>query len=98
MATVHVELQEGWTGEQVEMWVNGSRWYSGRPSTRLQTGYADGVVVNVSTALVRLDVRLPEVSIEASRSMPIRAEHWIGVSRLNDTVLVVDQSSPFGYA
>ncbi|HEU0285583.1 MAG TPA: hypothetical protein VFR22_00980 [Nocardioidaceae bacterium] len=98
MAVVHVELQEGWTGEQVEMWVNGSRWYSGRPSTRLQIGYADAVVVNVSTGLVRLEVRLPEVSIEASRSMPIGNEHWIGVSRLNGTVLIVDQAAPFGYA
>ena len=97
MPTVHVELQEGWTGERVEIWVNGARRYTGRPTTRLQTGYADGVVVDVGSEVIALDVRLPELPIATTRSVRVTQEHWIGLSRRNGRLRIVDQAAPFGY-
>lgn len=97
MPRLHIELQEGWTGERVEIWVNGVRRYVGRPTTRLQTGYADGVVVNVPSDTVELGVRLPEVPIMTTRSVHVSDAHWIGLSRQDGSVRIVDQPAPFGY-
>jgi hypothetical protein len=97
MAKIHVEFQEGWTGDRVEVRIQHALRYAGQPLTRLQTGYAGGLTVDVEGRQVALDVRVPSRSVGASRTVRVSGEHWIGVSLQDRKLAVVDQPAPFGY-
>ncbi|HYJ67712.1 MAG TPA: hypothetical protein VEX15_08605 [Nocardioidaceae bacterium] len=97
MTRIHVEFQEGWTGDRVEVRIQRALRYAGQPITRLQTGYAGGLTVDVEGGVIALDVRVPSRSAGASRTVRVTGEHWIGVSLLDTKVTIVDQPAPFGY-
>ena len=97
MAKVHVEFQEGWTGDRVEVRIQHALRYAGQPITRLQTGYAGGLTVDVDADAITLDVRVPSRSIGANRTVRVSDEHWIGITLLDKKLAIVDQPAPFGY-
>ncbi|MEW2480419.1 hypothetical protein AB0876_12580 [Mycobacterium sp. NPDC049093] len=96
---LHIELQEGWGGDLVEVTVGGERAYDGRPTTRMQTGYAAGVEVDLPDAeeSVSVEVRLPERGIVARHEVSTRHETWIGLNLEGDVVRVREQPNQFGY-
>lgn len=98
---LHVELQEGWGGDLVEVTVDGKRAYEGRPTTRMQTGYAAGVEVDVPDdgggRPVLVDIRLPERGIVAHHEVKTGRDTWIGLNLAGDDVRVRDQPTQFGY-
>lgn len=97
MSILHVEFQEGWTGEPVDLVVNGEVRHHGSPRTRTQIGFAESVSVDVDEeADVQLD--LPDGTRAAVRQPGPTGESWLGLSKESDGSLrVVEQSSPFGY-
>jgi hypothetical protein len=99
---LHVELQEGWGGDLVEVTVDGKRAYEGRPTTRMQTGYAAGVEVDVPDngggRTVSIEVRLPERGIVAHHEVKTGPDTWVGLNLEGDAARVRDQPAPFGYA
>lgn len=98
MNTVHVELQEGWAGYRVEVFINGDRRYQGTPTTRMQTGFADSFSAEVQADTIELGVFVDRGPLSVERSIPVAAEHWIGLSlKDGDAIRVVEQSAPFGY-
>jgi hypothetical protein len=97
MTRIHVEFQEGWTGDRVEVRIQRALRYAGQPITRRQTGYAGGLTVDVDGALIGLDVRVPSRSAGTSRTVRVSGEHWIGLSLIGGKLTVVDQPAPFGY-
>jgi hypothetical protein len=97
---LHVELQEGWDGDLVEVVVDGKPAYEGRPSTRMQTGYAAGVEIDVPDdpgRRVVVEVRLPERGIVSRHEVETGPETWVGLTLSGETVQVRDQPSAFGY-
>jgi hypothetical protein len=97
MSTLHVEFQEGWTGEPVDLVVDGEVRHRGSPRTRTQIGFAESVSIEADdTADIHLE--LPDgTQAEVRRSGP-SGELWLGLSRESDGSLrVTEQSSPFGY-
>jgi hypothetical protein len=95
---LHVELQEGWGGDLVEVTVDGKRVYEGRPKTRMQTGYAAGVEVDVpETGPVPVEIRLPERGISVQHEVTAGQEKWLGLTLAGDEVRLRDQQAPFGY-
>lgn len=97
MTTVHVEFQEGWTGEPVDVLVGAEVRYHGSPRTRTQIGFAESVSIEADeTAGIRL--QLPDgTQTELRRSDPSE-DVWLGLSKEDDGSLrVVEQPSPFGY-
>ncbi len=98
---LHVELQEGWDGDLVEVVVDGKPAYEGRPSTRMQTGYAAGVEVDVPDDAggrpVVVEVRLPERGVVARHEVMTGSETWVGLTLSGDNVQVRDQPTAFGY-
>jgi hypothetical protein len=97
VSILHVEFQEGWTGEPVDLVVNGEVRHRGSPRTRTQIGFAESVTVDVSEAAdVRLD--LPDGTRAAVCQPGPLGELWLGLSKEHDGSLrVVEQQSPFGY-
>jgi hypothetical protein len=98
---LHVELQEGWSGDLVDVTVDGKAAYQGRPKTRMQTGYAAGVEVDVPDdgggRPVLVEVRLPERGIVVQHEVEAGRETWVGLTLAGDDVRVRDQPAPFGY-
>ncbi|BBX25961.1 hypothetical protein [Mycolicibacterium alvei] len=96
---LHIELQEGWGGDLVEVSVGGKRAYDGRPTTRMQTGYAAGVEVDLPDPeeSVTVEVRLPDRGIITRHEVSIRHETWIGLNLEGDEVRVREQPEQFGY-
>ena len=97
MTTVHVEFQEGWTGEPVDVIVSGDVRYHGSPRTRTQIGFAESVTVEAEeTESIRL--QLPDGTETEVRQPRQNGEVWLGLSKQDDgSVRVVEQPSPFGY-
>lgn len=95
MSILHVEFQEGWTGEPVDLVVDGEVRYQGSPRTRTQIGFAESVEIDAGDSAV-LELRLPG-GASAEVTAP-RHESWLGVSKQEDgSVRVVEQPTPFGY-
>lgn len=97
---LHIELQEGWGGDLVEVTVDGKHAYDGRPTTRMQTGFATGVEVDLpgTERSVTVEVRIPDRGIVARHEVSSRAETWVGLNLEGDAVRVREQPSQFGYA
>lgn len=96
---LHIELQEGWGGELVEVTADGNRVYDGRPTTRMQTGYAGGVVVDLphDASAVVVEIRLPERGIVGRHEVSSGQDTWIGLNLEGDRVRVREQPNQFGY-
>jgi hypothetical protein len=98
---LHIELQEGWSGDLVEVTVDGKPAYQGRPTTRMQTGYAAGVEVEVPDdgggRPVLVEARLPDRDIVVQREVMTGPETWVGLTLADNDVRVRDQPAPFGY-
>ncbi|MET4639222.1 hypothetical protein [Mycetocola sp. 2940] len=96
MSILHVEFQEGWTGEPVALVVNGEVRFHGSPRTRTQIGFAESVTVEADEAAV-LELEGPEGT---RTELPVHepGEAWLGLSREDDgSIRVIEQSTPFGY-
>lgn len=97
MSTLHVEFQEGWTGEPVDLVVNGEVRHHGSPRTRLQIGFAESVSVEVDEK-ADVQLTLPDGTQAEVRRSASADELWLGLSKQDDGSLhVVEQRSPFGY-
>lgn len=95
MRTLHVEFQEGWTGEPVALVVDGEVRYHGSPRTRTQIGFAESVTVEADESAV---LESPEGTKTELRVRDPGGEVWLGLSREPDgSVRVIEQSTPFGY-
>ena len=98
---LHLELQEGWDGDLVVVTVDGKPAYEGRPATRMQTGYAAGVEVDVPDAgggrPVLIEVALPERGVVVKHEVTAGPETWAGLNLSGDDVRIREQQAPFGY-
>lgn len=110
MITLHIEFQEGWTGESVDVALDGAPLGRWEPVTRLQLGLAAATEVDVSPGRHSLAVRLPgshgPSSVPAGNGaaapevidVDANADVWIGLSRHSDGTLGVrTQPTLFGY-
>lgn len=97
MSTLHVEFQEGWTGEPVDLIVDGEVRYSGTPRTRTQIGFAESVTVDADASAV-LELASSGGTRTELRLHDPEGEVWLGLSRQDDgAVRVIEQPTPFGY-
>lgn len=97
MSTLHVEFQEGWTGEAVDLIVDGEVRYHGSPRTRTQIGFAESVSIDANET-EGLQLEFSDGSRIGVREPGPGGELWLGLSKEEDgTVRVVEQPSPFGY-
>jgi hypothetical protein len=96
---LHVELQEGWSGEPVEVIVDGQPAYRGNPTTRMQTGFAAGVEVDVPAGgePVVVEIQVPQRDIVTRHQIGAGPEIWVGLTLRDGQVRVREQPAPFGY-
>lgn len=98
MISIHIEFQEGWEGDAVAVSVDGALSAELEPRTRLQTGFAASVVVEVEPAPHVVEIDVAHGQVVAQHPLDVDAETWLGVSRIGpDAVSFREQPTLFGY-
>ena len=98
MIPIHIEFQEGWEGARVDVRVDDALPAELQPRTRMQSGFAEAVVVEVEPGPHVVVVELVEAAIRAEHALDVAAETWLGVSlTAPDVVSFREQPTLFGY-
>lgn len=99
MALLNITLEEGFSGEAVDIRVDGRELYH-KPNvtTRLQTGYADSVETEVANTPTRIEIALPQKGLSKSILVDVEKAPYLRVS-LSETgeLQYRSQDSPHGY-
>ncbi|WP_127473758.1 hypothetical protein [Microbacterium sulfonylureivorans] len=98
MIPIHIEFQEGWEGTRVLVRVDDALPAELEPRTRMQTGFAAALVVEVDPGPHVIAVELVDAAVSAEHALDVVAETWLGVSRsAPDAVSFREQPTLFGY-
>lgn len=97
MTTLHIELQDGWEGQSVEVRLDGALLADLRPRTRYQIGLAEALEVEVEPGAHTLAIAVG-TGAEAREELTTDAETWVGVSLDADRLDLRVQPDPFLYA
>jgi hypothetical protein len=98
MATLKVDLQEGFSGEKAVLRINGKEVYSGTPRTRMQIGLAESRSFDLPPKRVKLQFHLPESGTSKDIVLDLAQDRYVGIS-LSTTgeVSIHNSAEPFGY-
>ena len=98
LSKLHVALQEGFSGDDVTVRVNGKAVFQGRAvKTRLQIGLAHSFDVEVSDGQVELAVEIPSRSMLHREQVEVAGTTYVAVSLGQREVELRISSEPFGY-
>jgi len=95
VTALHVELQNGWEGQPVEVRLDGSLLADLRPRTRYQIGLAEALEFEVEPGAHVLEI--VEGDLVAREELAIEAETWVGASHAAGGIELRVQSAPFMY-
>jgi hypothetical protein len=78
---LHIALQEGFTGDSVTIAINGQEVLRKQDvKTRLQTGYADAVEVQVPAGAVAVQIDVLSRQTAATQTLQVTQPVYLGVS------------------
>jgi hypothetical protein len=99
MPLLHVDLQEGFSGDAVEVLFDGKAAFrKSNVSTRTQIGFADSVEAQVDSGAVDLTVSLPAKGLSNSAVLTVSEPTYVGVSVSPAGGIKFEISqAPFGY-
>ena len=100
MSSLHVDFQEGFLDDTVVVRVNDEEYSKQDITTRLQTGYAGSLDIDVRERMVDVEVSLPSKS--TSKSIPVVFDEsdtvYMGLSVTAEGAISERVShEPFGY-
>jgi hypothetical protein len=95
---LHVELQEGFDDDRVEVAIDGSRFEFPSLRTRYQIGLAEVIDVEVPAGAVDVRVVLPDRSLEGRSGYTVYHEVWVAVNVASGSVDFTWSEEPFFYA
>jgi hypothetical protein len=98
LATLHIALQEGFSGDRVIVRVDGAE-IANRPtvSTRNQIGLAETVEVEVPTGELLLEVELPTRALRESTRVVVEGTTYVGASVEDGHIRLITQREAFRY-
>ena len=98
MPLLHIAFEEGFTGEAVEVRINGNEAYrKEQMKTRFQLGYADAFETNVEQGSVKVEVLLPAQSLSETFEVQVSAPTYVAVSLDQHKIVHRVSAEPFGY-
>jgi hypothetical protein len=100
MSTLHIDFQEGFLDDAAVVRVNNEEYHKQDVRTRLQTGYAGSLEVDVRESMVHVEVVLTSRGL--SKSIPVEFGKsdtvYLGLSVTADGEISARVSyEPFGY-
>jgi hypothetical protein len=98
LSELHVALEEGFSGDDVTVRVDGTPVFEGRAiETRLQIGLAHSFAAEVPDGQRELVVEVPSRSIVHRQQLTVSGATYVGVSLRERSAEVRTSSEPFGY-
>ena len=98
MATIHVDLQEGFAHENVIVRADGREVFRREDvRTRMQIGRAAAFEFETGDRPFTLEVEFPARSLRRSRSLDPSRESYVGVSLEGGEIVIEARSEPYGY-
>lgn len=98
MATLHIDLQEGWEGDEVLIYVDGVECrHVPEARTRNQIGLAMQIEADTAPGRRTIAISVPGRALEGVHVIDIKDEHWVAVSVQGDRLIFHDQPELYGY-
>ncbi len=98
MTQIRIDLQEGFRHDAVTIRVNGEEVLNTDVSTRLQTGFAGSVEIDVPEPSATIEIALPDRDVSATIPLHVDSAVYVGVSLTPDSKIEHRLSQdPFGY-
>ena len=98
MATVHIDLQEGWDGDDVLIFLDGIQCRRiPEARTRTQIGLATQIEQETSPGRRTIAVSVPGRSLQGTHVIDVKDEHWVAVSIEENRLTFRDQPELYGY-
>jgi membrane-associated protease RseP (regulator of RpoE activity) len=95
MALLHIALQEGFTGDDVVVRVQGEEVFRKEDvTTRLQIGYADSFEVRVEGEEVKIEVLLPLKNLSETIILQVPPTEYLGLSIYEGRLITEPPVSP----
>jgi hypothetical protein len=98
MPTLRVDLQEGFSGDTVEIEIDGAPKVVKRfVTTRMQIGFADYITFDLAAGPHRLSLRMPERGATDSQTINLQQDAHVGVGLEGDKLVTKISDEEFRY-
>ena len=98
MAKLGVHLQDGFSGDEVVVKVNGEeRLRRSAVSTRRVLGLAERAEIEVEDGPLSIEISVPNRGLEKRVEIEASGEIHLGASLAGDGIRVITRDKPFGY-
>jgi hypothetical protein len=100
MPTLHIALQEGFSGDEVAVRINGREiFHKTGVKTRMQIGFADSAEIDAQPGVVEVEIALPARNAVKQVRLQLTAPCFLAVSIGEDNTINTSCSeTPFQYA
>ena len=98
MAKLGIHLQDGFTGEEIVVKVNGEERLRRKDvRTRRVLGLAEHSEIDVDDGPLSIEVSVPSRGLEKHVNLEASDKVYVGISLAGDDVRVIARKTPFGY-
>ena len=98
MATLAIDLQEGFADDTIVLRVNGDELYrQEHVTTKMVLGYADSFETQVETGSISVEVIVGTKDIRETISLDVSGDTYLGISIVNGEIEYIVLDEPFRY-
>lgn len=98
MAKLGLHLQEGFSGDEIAIKVNGKeRMRREGVRTRRVLGLAEHVELDVEDGPLSIEISMPARGLDKRVDLEASDEVYVGISLAGDDLRVITRKTPFGY-
>ena len=94
-AIIYVDLQEGFTGEVIRVYIDGQGVFDGKPMTDLPLGQAELISASAATTNITMTIEAPERHFKSERNVDLEKGTFLGVSLTTNDVYLIQRTHPF---
>jgi len=99
MATLNIDLQEGFTKDEIRIEVNGREVYHNScATTQLLVGLADSARVPVPDGPTTIKIAVPSRGLSRTEAIQATGDTYLGISIDGRGLQTHTSGTPFGYA
>lgn len=98
MVQLHIDLQEGFTGNSIIMKVNGDEVFNKKDvQTKLLLGYADTFEVKTPEGMVDIEIEVADRNLTRTITLQVSKTTYLGLSLQASHIEYIVSDKPFGY-
>ena len=98
MIALTIDLQEGFKGDKVVLYVNGEEVYrKNQVKTKRLLGMAGSFTTEVETGPVNVEIRVATQDLAETIPLQVSSDTYLGISVVNGMIDPIVSEEPFGY-